>query len=74
MMTNDPVCIWLKCIKSSTEEKLLSMKLSFESHVSSICKKASQMQHALVRLVSYMDLKKDAWLKLLSFLYTAAAR
>ena len=49
-------------IKSSTEEKLLGVKfdsnLSFESHVTSLCKKASQKLHALARISHYMDLNK----------------
>ena len=36
----------------------LDNKLSFESHVSSICKKASQKLHALTRIANYMDLSK----------------
>ena len=31
-------------------------KLSFENHVSSLCKKASQKLHALARVVNFMDL------------------
>ena len=30
-------------------------KLSFENHVSSLCKKASQKLHALARVVNFMD-------------------
>ena len=49
-------------IKNSTEEKLLGVKfdsnLSFESHVTSLCKKASQKLHALARISHYMDLNK----------------
>ena len=47
-------------IKNSTEEKLLGIKfdsnLSFESHVTSLCKKASQKLHAFARISHYMDL------------------
>ena len=43
-------------ITSSTKEKLLD--LSFENHVSSLCKKASQKLHALTRIVNYMNLSK----------------
>ena len=47
---------------SSNEEKLLGIKLSgnlsFDSHVSSFCKKASQKLHALGRIANYMDLDK----------------
>ena len=49
-------------IKNSTEEKLLGVKLdsnfSFENHVISLCKKASQKLHALARISHYMDLNK----------------
>ena len=49
-------------VKNSREEKLLGVKidskLSFENHVSSLCKKASQKLHALRRIVHFMDLAK----------------
>ena len=49
-------------IKNSTEEKLLRVKfdynLSFENHVTSLCKKASQKLHAVARISHYMDLNK----------------
>ena len=49
-------------INNSNEEKLLGIKidtkLSFENHVSSLCKTASQKLHALARIVNYMDLSK----------------
>ena len=49
-------------ITNSTEKKLLGIKfdskLSFENHVSSLCKKASQKLHALTRIVNYMNLSK----------------
>ena len=49
-------------IKNNTEEKLLGVKfdsnLSFENHVTSLCKKASQKLHALARISHYMDLNK----------------
>ena len=49
-------------VKNSREEKLLVVKidskLSFENHVSSLCKKASQKLHALARVVNFMDLAK----------------
>ena len=48
--------------KNSTGEKLLGVKfdynLSFENHVTSLCKKASQKLHALARISHYMDLNK----------------
>ena len=49
-------------VKDSKEVKLLGVKidgkLSFENHVSSLCKKASQKLHALQRVVNFMDLAK----------------
>ena len=49
-------------ITNSNEEKLLGIKvdskLSFENHVSSLSKKASQKLHALTRIVNYMNLSK----------------
>ena len=49
-------------ITSNTEEKSLGIKfdskVSFENHVSSLCKKASQKIHALTRIVNYMNLSK----------------
>ena len=49
-------------VKSSREEKLLGVKidtkLSFENHVSSLCKKASQKLHALARVINFRDLAK----------------
>ena len=49
-------------VTNSNEEKLLGVKidnkLSFENHVSSLCKKARQKLHALARVVNFMDLVK----------------
>ena len=49
-------------IKSSTEEKVLVVKLdsnlSFKNHVTSLCKKTRQKLHALARISHYMDLTK----------------
>ena len=49
-------------IKNSTEEKLLWVKfdsnLSFENHVNSLCKKASQKLHAPAKISHYLDLNK----------------
>ena len=49
-------------IKNGTEEKLLGVNfdsnLSFGSHITSLCKKASQKLHALARISHYMDLNK----------------
>ena len=48
--------------KNSREEKILGVKidskLSFENHVSSLCKKASQKLHAVARVINFMDLAK----------------
>ena len=49
-------------IPNSQEERLLGIKfdtkLSFENHVSSLCKKATQKLHALARIVNYMEVDK----------------
>ena len=49
-------------VKNRREEKLLGVKidskLSFENHISSLCKKASQKLHALAKVVNFMDLTK----------------
>ena len=49
-------------ITNSTGEKLLGVKfdsnLSFENHVTHLCKKTSQKLHALARISHYMDLNK----------------
>ena len=49
-------------IKNSSEGKLLEVKfdsnLSFEGHVTSLCKTASQKLHAVARISHYMDLNK----------------
>ena len=48
--------------KNRREEEILGVKidskLSFENHVSSLCKKASQNLHALASVVNFMDLAK----------------
>ena len=50
-------------ITNSTEEKLLDIKfdskLSFESHVSSLCERTSQKLYALTRTASYLSLFKQ---------------
>ena len=50
-------------IESSKNEKLLGISinttLSFELHVTSLCKKASQKLHALAKIAHYMDFKKQ---------------
>ena len=64
LTTNVPASVNINSynIKNSSEEKLLGIKidnkLSFESHVSSLCKKASQKLHTLTRIANYMDLSK----------------
>ena len=49
-------------ITNSTEEKLSGIKcdsnLSFESHVTSLCKTTSQKLHALAKISHCMDLNK----------------
>ena len=49
-------------ITNSTEEKLLgikfNIKLSFENHVSSLCRTISQKLLELTRIVNYMNLSK----------------
>ena len=49
-------------ISKCKEEKLLGIKLddrlSFENHVISMCKKATQKLHALARIARYMDFEK----------------
>ena len=48
--------------ESSNREKLLGISiditLSFEHHITSLCKKASQKLHALARIAHYMDFEK----------------
>ena len=55
-------------ITNITEEKLLGIKvdsnLSFENHISSLCKNGSQKLHALTRIVNFMNLfKRKALMK-----------
>ena len=49
-------------IKETIEEKLLDVTidedLSFKNHLDSLCKKASQKLHALVRISKFMDTDK----------------
>ena len=49
-------------VKTSTCEKLLSVKidykLTFDNHVSNLCKKANNKLRALVRATSYMTIEK----------------
>ena len=45
-------------VKNSREEEIagvkIDSKLSFENHVSSLCKKASQILHALARIKAFI--------------------
>ena len=49
-------------VTNKKEPKLLGIKfdlsLSFEGHITNLCKKASQKRHVLARIVSYLDLPK----------------
>ena len=49
-------------VANKKKQKLLGIKfdssLSFEGHITNLCKKASQKLHVLARIVSYMDLPK----------------
>ena len=53
-------------IKNSECEKLLGVKfdnkLTFEKHITDICRKASRKMYALARIALFMDLSNDAWL------------
>ena len=59
-----PVTIKIKesAIESSNSEKLLGVtidsKLSFDDHITILCRKASQKLHALSRVASYMSFDK----------------
>ena len=69
MLTN--VTFWLQVTmkspqifetESSKKEKLLVISidttLSFEHHITFLCKKASQKLHTLARIAHYMDFEK----------------
>ena len=49
-------------VKNGREEKRLGVKidskLSFENHISSLCKKASQKLHALAKVVNFFGSNK----------------
>ena len=49
-------------VTNKKEQKLLGMNfdssLSFEGHITNLCRKASQKLHTLARIVNYMDLLK----------------
>ena len=49
-------------VTNKKEQKLVGTKfdssLSYEGHITNLCKKASQKLHALARIVNYMDLPK----------------
>ena len=56
------IMIEKKQIRNSSCEKLLGVffdsKLTFQSHIDNICKKASQKLNAISRITPYMDLNK----------------
>ena len=63
LVSSDEVCTAKTeyfTIENGIKEKLLGVKfdsnLSFEGHVTSLCKKANQKLHALARISHYMDL------------------
>ena len=53
-------------IESTKKEKLLGISiditLSFEHHITSLCKKACQKLHALARIAQHMDFEKRRFL------------
>ena len=50
-------------VTSKKEQKLFGTKfdssLSFQGHITNLCKKASQKLYTLARIVSYIDLLKE---------------
>ena len=62
--TNATTSVNINCfqIRNITEENLRGIKfhskLSFENHVPSLCKKASQKLHAITQIVNYVSLSK----------------
>ena len=56
------IIIESKQIRNSSCEKLLGVffdsKLTFQSHIDNICKKASQKLNAISRITPYMDFNK----------------
>ena len=59
IQSNVQVKIGEAIVEESSEEKLLGVildkKLNFKSHISNLCKKASQKLHALARVSTFMD-------------------
>ena len=51
-MTENSECEKLLCVK-------LDNKLTFEKHITDICRKASRKTYALARVAPYMDLFKQ---------------
>ena len=51
-MTENSECEKLQCVK-------LDNKLTFEKHITDICRKASRKTYALARVAPYMDLFKQ---------------
>ena len=60
--SNLSISIGNKCIHNSNEEKILGVtfdnKLTFNNHISKLCKKASQKIHALARVSDFMSPKQ----------------
>ena len=54
-------------IDSEDKQVLLSItavcNLTFENHINSICKKASQKLNALARIPPYMNIQKRSWMR-----------
>ena len=48
----------LKAVKRKITRYIIDTTLSFEDHITSLCKKASQKLHALARVAHYMDFEK----------------
>ena len=59
IQSNIKIKIGEAIVEESSEEKLLGViidkKLSFKSHISSLCKRASQKLHAVARVSTFMD-------------------
>ena len=59
IQSNNKIKIGEAIVEESSEEKLLGVildkKLNFKSHISNLCKKASQKLYALARVSTFMD-------------------
>ena len=66
-ITIKPVAIKIKesTIESSNSEKLLGVtidsKLSFDDHITNLCRKTSQKLHALSRVANYLNFDKKGF-------------